>query len=282
MAYLDDLLVNANVNAFQTNPEMVRFITYVAFWLMCLFAFIVTKATINEDIITHSALVKTFGYNNICVFWDYSPSREATSVVYEFVEMPLLVYSFLAWQRTYAAHRQQLISKALIVATKVLMPVVCLLLLQVHLIFTILAYVDIAGHTAGFLCLQVALVIIAILNQQYHHEVGTFRLHVDTSWVAKVVHNWKLGQMYIVLTCLVTFTKLTIDIYALAKSRITSNEVAVAVERIWMFLNAVVPMFLSYWLSRHTASFTCTLDMSRIVALPQVHPESPHDLEADP
>ena len=102
-----------DVFAMTIRPEVVRFITYCLFWGMCALAFIVRAIWVipmieagfdgnhpeqkgcgpfNRGIdrankvfdldfgdaftIEESHLVESFGHNNICVAWDYTPSRE--------------------------------------------------------------------------------------------------------------------------------------------------------------------------------------------------------------
>merc|ERR1712032_568386 len=106
--------------------EKWRFIAYIFFWCMCIFAIIMAnlfvipylaagpdeegstcgpfnRKTSNVgvelgegfDLNTQSHLVDLFGYNNICAMWDYSPSREATAMIYPLFEYSLLVYIVL-------------------------------------------------------------------------------------------------------------------------------------------------------------------------------------------
>jgi hypothetical protein len=45
-----------------------------------------------------------FGYPNICTRWDYSPSREATAVIYPILEYSLMIYIFLDYVTIYLAY----------------------------------------------------------------------------------------------------------------------------------------------------------------------------------
>ena len=72
--------------------ESIRQMAYLAFWFMVTMAGIFTTAFVPPVLIEHSHLRKMFGYNNICVNWDYSPSRELTAMVYPLFELLFMLY----------------------------------------------------------------------------------------------------------------------------------------------------------------------------------------------
>lgn len=104
---------------FYTAAEFWRFMAYLFFWMMVMFAVIVTKvavvprlaagpATEGEtcgpfdlsngegfDFNTENHLIKAFGYSNICAYWDYSPSRELTAMVFPLFEYSFMIYIIL-------------------------------------------------------------------------------------------------------------------------------------------------------------------------------------------
>lgn len=81
----------------QVHPEALRIISHVAFWAMVLFAICMHKLFVRGVDMDDTPLVRLFGYNNICIYWDYSPSRELTALFYPLVEFPLLAYVMLYW-----------------------------------------------------------------------------------------------------------------------------------------------------------------------------------------
>ena len=44
------------------------------------------------DVVTQGHLIEHFHVNNVCVNWDYSPSRELTSIVYPLFEYSVVIY----------------------------------------------------------------------------------------------------------------------------------------------------------------------------------------------
>jgi len=76
----------------EVHAESVRQIAYILFWMMVVFAHVFSFLFVPKDTIDHSVLKDMFGYNNICVYWDYSPSREFTAMIY-----PAFEYSFFLY-----------------------------------------------------------------------------------------------------------------------------------------------------------------------------------------
>jgi len=80
----------SSILKFNVAPEAWRFVTYVFFWSMCIFAIVITKTVVEDklakgpeiagqtcgpfeagvgfDLKTESHVARSFGYNNICEF----------------------------------------------------------------------------------------------------------------------------------------------------------------------------------------------------------------------
>ena len=96
---------------FTVATETLRLVTYAMFWLMvgCAILFHNTlvlpkgaEACEAGDAsclfpvdMANTPLVRMLGYNNVCINWDYTPSRELTAMIYPFVEYPLIAYAVL-------------------------------------------------------------------------------------------------------------------------------------------------------------------------------------------
>jgi hypothetical protein len=76
----------------QVHPEALRLVAYGAFWAMVLFAIAMHSLFVRGVDMDDTPLVRLFGYNNICIYWDYTPSRELTALFYPLVEFPLLAF----------------------------------------------------------------------------------------------------------------------------------------------------------------------------------------------
>lgn len=114
-------------------PEAWRFVAYICFWSMSAFAIatnnilvapILLKGSPTKsecppwgpggegfDVHTNSHLNRLFGFNNICVNWDYTPSRELTAMFYPAFEYTLLIYLCLDFTNTAISYKKGYIKK---------------------------------------------------------------------------------------------------------------------------------------------------------------------------
>lgn len=82
-------------DVFEIHPESLRQLAYIGFWIMAALAHVFSAVFVPEGMIEHSHLLDVFGFNNICVYWDYRPSREWIGMMYPFVEIFFLSYIVL-------------------------------------------------------------------------------------------------------------------------------------------------------------------------------------------
>ena len=226
---------------FELHPETLRLFGIAAFWAMSIFAVTMTKLFVSADI-ANSPLVGMFGYNNICVYWDYSPSRELTAMFYPLVEVPLIAYIVLQCLQVVRDHRRDIVPTWFLRFVYVITPIQLLLMLWFRMIFVVDAFVDVKGHTAGFLGLQVAMCLIALQNLLYQKLHG-YALPFP-SWV------W---DAYMGLLVVVTATKMTHTLllfFAEGGSFIDVTtaggaKLAKMIDVAWMLLAAVVPIGLA-------------------------------------
>ena len=94
-----------------------------------------------------------------------------------------------------------------------------------------------AGHTAGFLCLQVVLTTIAAENVAYHTYVSPV-VPLEKQLGRKCALT--LGATYVDTFILVTLIKMFLTVYALAASPL-SAALGQAMDTVWMVLAVVVP-----------------------------------------
>ena len=113
------------------------------------------------------------------------------------------------------------------------------------MIFVVDAFKFTVGHTLGFIGLQLALVLDAVQNSLYYTALHEKRR--TERW-----RRQRLYWIYAVLVILVTSTKLTLSISTFAGSPVIDMKssfgpfFAKQVDRLWMFLCAVVPPFTSF------------------------------------
>ena len=129
-----------------------------------------------------------------------------------------------------------------------------LLLLAHHLIFDILgmifvfiAYENVEGHTAGFLCLQFGLMLLAIQNTLY---VVCSKQNI----ICSVKATKQIAITYIVCNIIISAFKVAGTIHIVLngegakwvlKEIVPGLYVGRVVDLIWMAFNAVIPLFIA-------------------------------------
>jgi len=147
--------VNRNLE-FTIHPETIRLIAYINFWLMVGLAAIVTRLGVFPypyDV--ENPLFNTFGYSNICINWDYSPSIYITSLIYITVEFPLLLYVAMFWLRLLQEYYANDITHTTFVICSVLSVIEFLLIFIFRMAFVSRVSEDIATNILSFTGLQV-------------------------------------------------------------------------------------------------------------------------------
>jgi len=141
------------------------------------------------------------------------------------------------------------------------------------LIFVMLAYENVCGHTSGFLLLQIALVTTSILNTYYIIETKVqFFLGKHTKTVARV---------YIIDDVIISAFKIGFSAYIVFGLGLDSNgeghvyppfaheilfgdsKFGDVVDKMWMVFNAICPLIISYIRSRHEPALIFTLDIEK-------------------
>lgn len=271
---------------FKVNPESCRFIAYIFFWLMCLFAIIMTKFVAApllaagpddgstcapfEDgkgfnVATDSHLNRAFGFNNICVNWDYTPSRELTAMVYPLFEYSLLIYIVLDFTCSAVSYSKGFVSHRFWTLHRICFPFMIILCAWFRMIFVVLAYANVAGHTAGFLGLQICLVMVAILNTVFMLETKVeydFLGGIRGTRIA--AYTYIIGDLTIsgIKVYLTTMVVIGAGYPEWAKSHLVSGKnVGQVVDMVWMIFNAILPVIISYIQSKSEKPLKFTIDL---------------------
>jgi hypothetical protein len=135
-----------------------------------------------------------------------------------------------------------------------------------RLIFVIIAYENVAGHTFGFLMLQLVLIAVACLNVWFIVEAGIeykFLGGPKTKYVAFVYlfSNLVIGAIKIYLT---TYVVLTASYPSWANTPLSGRDGGMVpgqlIDYIWMIFNALIPFILSYVRSRSERPLEVTVD----------------------
>jgi len=234
------------------HPESIRQIAYAAFWSMCVLAILLSTTMIPPKVIEESDLKDVFGYNNICVYWDYTPSRELTALYYPLFEYSFLLYVILdhfQFRLGFQSSRPRIVTWA-----KIALPIKVLLIAWFRMIFVYQVnmkqpeygegygpYIEGAlGHTMGFFGLQLALIIVAVENVLYIQWTG-----VEFPYLGKggtYIASW----LYIVVVTPLTLFKIYVAFTALIGQKIDNFMViGRVVDFLWMILIALMPLLFA-------------------------------------
>lgn len=220
------------------------------------------------DVTTNSHLNEAFGFNNICVNWDYSPSRELTAMVYPTFEYLLIIYLCFDFLATCLAQKRGDLAPWFWKFSQVVFGLNLFFCSQFRMIFVCLAYSSVRAHTAGFLGLQVALILVAMHNVMFVWEsnIAYKQLGGDDGGLA---NTRRAAVTYLVLDATISIIKVSATIYAVATGHgaawtmvdtsIPNFKVGRIVDVIWMIFNAVIPLCLSYFRSKNDTPINIVL-----------------------
>lgn len=250
--------------------ESLRFTAYCFFWFMCAFAAVVSTFTVAPTLgpcpLTEGAeptygmhcsvLMATFGFNNICVYWDYAPSREATALVYPLFEYSILAYVILDFLQMKNDHDNGLLKDGMYKTSKVLLWVKIVLIAWFRMIFVCSVFNDpipffgtempaVVAHTLGFFGMQFALILIAFENVAYAYYTDKEIFGMSAS-LSKI-----LAAVYLVILALVTVLKISwaSSIFIYGTPWIDAPWPHIF-DRTWMLLVAFLPLPLSWHYSK--------------------------------
>lgn len=190
-----------------------------------------------------------FGFANICTAWDYSPSREATAVVYPLFEYSLIVYLCLDYVTTYLAHQRGSIAPWFWNFSWWVFRINIFLCTQFRLIFVFIAYEYVKGHTVGFLGLQISLILVALQNALYV-------MCTKQKIVGSVETTQALVKIYIFGLSFISAFKITATTYVVLHGEgapwtmldtfVPNMPVGRLVDLVWMVFNAILPLIISF------------------------------------
>jgi len=234
------------------HPDAFRAFAYLSFYAMVLLAmFVTSKGVVDRDgnpvDLSNSVLVQVFGFNNICVQWDYTPSRQITALFYPVFEYSFAVFLVLSYVYVKKCYLMHEIPKWLWRFEQVTFPIKLVLFAWVRMIFVYPAEENIVGHTLGFLGLQIAVALIALENVMLANARKEDYFHLGRK--ATRVLSW---TYYFVLLP-ATILKFSIDVGFLIKKPLVNIQDPVQVifvhslDKIWMIFAAILPFFFAIY-----------------------------------
>jgi len=191
------------ISSFTVTIERVRLLAYSGFWLIVLLGIAITEATkgwypggapadLQDSLLTH-----VFGYNNICVYFDYEPANFILPAVWAFVLPGLLLYCGAEWAHAYGRWEDGNLTKGqyqMLRVSYILAGVTLIIFSNIFAVSPTGLNPTIWIHTIPFWCLQFGMVILALANvlhgtwapsgrQSYWAEVGAPSWFATAAWV---------------------------------------------------------------------------------------------------
>lgn len=124
-----------------------------------------------------------------------------------------------------------------------------------------IAYENVRGHTAGFLGLQIALIIVALQDVWFIYDTNTAYKQLGSTHEARLKNTRMLALAYVIGDLIICSFKITATIYVvseghgapwtLKQSFIPGKCVGQVVDIIWMIFNALIPLFVSNFRSKN-------------------------------
>ena len=122
------------------------------------------------------------------------------------------------------------------------------------MIFVVISYENPKGHTAGFLGLQIALIMVAIQNVNYVIMTGqTYKTRLFGEWSSSRVAC--LAKTYLILNLCISAVKVWATVYIVKHgvgpdlykqpTRIPGIVTGRIIDLIWMLFNAIIPFFIA-------------------------------------
>lgn len=217
------------------------------------------------EVSTGSHLVRLFGYNNICANWDYSPSREITAMIYPIFEYCLLLYLFFEGVQAKLYHMKGWVSGTYYRTFCILFVPMIIGCAWFRMIFVVIAFENVSGHTAGFFGLQLTLIIVALLNTYFMIDSKA-----EFAWLGGRKGTLIVGLTYIVLNFVVSPLKLTLTSYIVFLGRpaewslntIGSLYVGEFVDKVWFVFNAIIPLLVGFLRAFSEPPLIITVDVA--------------------
>lgn len=164
--------------------EELRLAGYVGFWLIVLTGMVLTRLYSGIDM-DQTILTRVFGYNNICVYFDFAPATHVLPFLWAVTLVMLLCYLGAQWLQMRAEVQQRELTPRLYSVLTKLKVFEATMLLAFSTIFAVQPEEwnhTLLIHTAPFVMLQIGLVSLAISNTVHGIKSGYWSSLALPSW----------------------------------------------------------------------------------------------------
>lgn len=208
--------------------------------------------------------------------WDYSPSREMTAFVYMSFEYTYVLYVIFEHVLITLSHQRKFISDWLFHFLRFFTIIQIILVGGFRMIFVNLAYVNVQGHTAGFLGFQLALLLTAVSNTVYIIETK-----VSYAFLGGVEGTRIFAKTYLYVNLIICITKIYLTVYVVFGIGLNNEEnpsiyplwakqpyffgyfkIGRTVDSLWMLSNSIYPLLASWVRSRSESYLEITLGVN--------------------
>ena len=183
---------------------------------------------------------------------------------YPLFEYTLLLYLVFDFVNVAISYQKGWVSRRYYRVARALFPVMLVFCSWFRMIFVILVYEDARGHTAGFLGLQLTLMMVACLNVWYVSETK-----LEYGILGGLRGTYICSLIYLVCDLAVSATKFWLDVHVVVgfdypswgMNPVGSLVVGQVVDHIWMICNAILPLIISYARSKHERPLEISIDL---------------------
>lgn len=184
--------------------------------------------------------------------------------IYPIFEYTLLLYLIADFVNTIVAYNKGWVSTRYYQVARILFPIMIALCSWFRMIFVILVYKNARGHTAGFVGLQLALVMVACLNVWFVLETK-----MEYPFLGGRRGTVLCALVYLVCDVIVSGLKFWLDVHVVAgfsypswgMARVGNHVVGEIIDYVWMVFNAILPLFISYVRSKTERPLEITVDV---------------------
>lgn len=232
--------------------EKLRMRGYIGFWVVVLVGVVLTKANYTEAQLADSLLVQVFGYNNICVYFDFSPSNRVLPVLWAFTLVFLLTYIVAHWLQMRGEVDAKLLTPAVYRTLSGLKGFEAITLIVFTNIFAVSPHsppdATLWIHTTPFFLLQFGMVSLAMSNTLHGIKSGYWRRLGLPDWF------FTAAKVYCGLFALVVLFKVPYGAMAMANLPADSwapewlQFTAWIMDHVFLLFAAIVPMLKAGYL----------------------------------
>jgi hypothetical protein len=234
----------SNDGDFSFVVEELRLAGYAGFWFIVLTGVVLTRVYGGIDM-DQTILTQVFGYNNICVYFDFAPATYVLPFLWAITLAILLCYLGAQWLQMRAEAEQgalspglfRLLTKAKVFEATMLIAFSTIFAVQPeawdHTLFI---------HTVPFFLLQIGLVSLAISNTVHGIKSGY--------WSSLALPSWFIpaAKVYVVVFAIIVCFKIPLALNAMSGGMGWENTLAVArfarvVDVLFLLFAAIIPMW---------------------------------------